>query len=253
MINKNEKNSFFNYLDPFERSSAVSPYACAGIKGSCEKYCPSYVSLNEIKELGLGEWFFIPAQMDRISTAKPNFLPRSIDMYAGDFPQEIRETFLKEELSKYPNSLFFVASKNPYAMVEESFSSENIVWTDSVSSQEEIDFLACVLGVCQRETTIPLRKALLIAPLVEPLSIPKILIETVEYLVVDGYYGSNSTPLRLEWLIRLEQQAREGDVKFIFDGIGNSLLLYGEKEVKINQKKLYNVPIAEIVKKASPK
>ena len=82
---------------------------------------------------------------------------------------------------------------------------------------------------------------------------PEILIDSIEYIVIDGYYGENSFSLHLEWIISLEKQAKGGNIQFILDGLGDSPLLYKEEKVKINQKKLYNVPIAEVIKKASPK
>lgn len=234
---KSENQSFFTPLNPFRRPNSSSPHACAGIKSSCELYCPSYVSQAEIEESNLGNWTFDAKELERLSApsnkGKNWLLPADMDMYANDFPSALRKT-LFEELENHTNCQFYIVTKNPFQMLDEWFFSENITWMHSVSSQEELNFLNVVLE--SKGSYKYTKEALLISPLTEFIDLPEALTQRFQYIFVNGLRGKSelNLSLELESIFHLEEQLKASQTELVIDDLGDCPLVYQGRVAKIN-------------------
>lgn len=257
-----EKYSFWNYLDPFERSGTHFPHACTGLKPSCQ-LCPSFMPASRLDNpsSGIGKLEFNPAAFEKVNKKKTPcqwLVPANTDAFAG---QDISDDDIFNLIKLFeatPNHTFFFCTKNLCRMAEYWRPIDNVFWGVSASTQEEVNFQSHIRDLYQPYTSPAMREFLLLAPLTEEIILPESSLYQFDYIIVDGFHAEANMPepemdipFYLEWIeaIANQLQAAESTTELIINGLGDQPY-YHSVSFSTKKKKFCSTTVEELIREA---
>lgn len=199
---------------------------CDKISAGC-KFCYAEVMSRRLKAMGLEKYkenFKVRTHEDELSmpytwrSPKIVFVNSMSDLFHKDVPVEFIQKVFRA-MNENPQHIFQVLTKRADLLVEYD-KKKLLKWTDNIWMGVSVEDSRVVERIDMLRKTKAKTKFLSLEPLIGPL--PNLNLKKIDWVIVGGESGRKPRPMKVDWVLDIQEQCEEAGVAFFFKQWGGT-------------------------------
>jgi protein gp37 len=191
---------------------------CTKFSNGC-KFCYAEVMSKRLQAMGVQKYkgaFQIRIHPDQLllpytwKSPKIVFVNSMSDLFHKEVPADfIQQVF--SVMNNNPQHVFQVLTKRAERLVEVS---AELMWTENIWMGVSVEDTSVAHRIDKLRETRARIKFLSCEPLIGPL--PSLNLDGIHWLIVGGESGTRPRPMKAEWVLDIQRQCKDQDIKFFF-------------------------------------